>query len=167
MFPIQGSNPGLQHCRRIHLSHQGNPKILEWVAYPFSRGTAWPKSLIRVSCIAGGFFTSWATREVCLTPTSYHPRCKWKNWKYKILEKNKWTNPHDSGFRNGFLNMTPKAQATVEKTGTLGLHWMCNAMQHRAMSEQNTHLQITHLVRFLNPEYIKNSHNSKHEGQTI
>ena len=31
IFPIQGSNPGLLHCRHIlyHLSHQGNPKILE------------------------------------------------------------------------------------------------------------------------------------------
>ena len=54
VFPIQGSNPGLPHCRRIlyHLSHQGSPRILEWAAYPFSRD--W----IRVSCIAGGFFTN-------------------------------------------------------------------------------------------------------------
>ena len=29
-FPIQGSNPGLLHCRQIlyHLSHQGSPNIL-------------------------------------------------------------------------------------------------------------------------------------------
>ena len=38
--PAQGLNPGLRHCRRIlyRLSHQGNPRILEWVANPFSRG---------------------------------------------------------------------------------------------------------------------------------
>ena len=38
IFPIQGSNPGLLHCRRIlyQLSHQGSPRILEWVAYPFT-----------------------------------------------------------------------------------------------------------------------------------
>ena len=31
IFPTQGSNPGLQHCRRIlyKLSHQGSPRILE------------------------------------------------------------------------------------------------------------------------------------------
>ena len=36
IFPIQGSNPGLPHCRRIlyHLSHQRSLKILEWVAIP-------------------------------------------------------------------------------------------------------------------------------------
>ena len=40
IFPTQGLNPGLPHCRQIlyHLSHQGSPRILEWVAYPFSRG---------------------------------------------------------------------------------------------------------------------------------
>ena len=34
-LPTQGSNPGLLHCRQIlyHLSHQGSPRILEWVAY--------------------------------------------------------------------------------------------------------------------------------------
>ena len=44
IFPIQGSNPGLPHCRQIlyHLSHQGNPWILEWVTYPFSRGLSDP-----------------------------------------------------------------------------------------------------------------------------
>ena len=37
--------------------------ILEWVAMPSSRGSSWPRDRARVSCIAGGFFTSWATRE--------------------------------------------------------------------------------------------------------
>ena len=39
-FPTQGSNPGLPHCRRIiyQLSHEESPRILEWAAYPLSRG---------------------------------------------------------------------------------------------------------------------------------
>ena len=51
-FPTQALNPGLQHCKWIlyHLSHQGSPRILEWVAYPFSRGPSWPRSQTRVSC---------------------------------------------------------------------------------------------------------------------
>ena len=66
IFPTQGSNPCLVHCRWIlyHLSYQGSPRILEWVAYPFSSGSSWPKSQTGVSCIAGSFFTSWVTREV-------------------------------------------------------------------------------------------------------
>ena len=65
ILPTQGSNPGLLHCRHIlHcLSHKGSPRILEWVAYPFSRGSSWPRNRTRVSCIAGGFFTNWAIRE--------------------------------------------------------------------------------------------------------
>ena len=60
IFPTQGSNPGFPHCRWIlyHLSHQGSPRIPEWVVYPFSRGNSWPRNQIRVSCIAGRFLTS-------------------------------------------------------------------------------------------------------------
>ena len=38
-------------------------KILEWVAFPFSRGSSQPRDQTQVSRIAGGFFTSWAWRE--------------------------------------------------------------------------------------------------------
>ena len=37
--------------------------ILEWVAFPFSRGFSQPRDWTQVSRIAGGFFTSWAIRE--------------------------------------------------------------------------------------------------------
>ena len=65
IFLTQWSNPGLPHCRQIlyHLSHQRSPGILEWVAYLFSRGSYRPRNQTRVSCIAGGFFTSWALWE--------------------------------------------------------------------------------------------------------
>ena len=65
IFPTQGSNPGLLHCRWIlyQLSHKESPRILEWVAYPFSSGSSWPRNWTAVSCIAGGFFTNWAMRE--------------------------------------------------------------------------------------------------------
>ena len=38
IFSSQGSNPDLLHCRQIlyQVSHKGRPRILEWVAYPFS-----------------------------------------------------------------------------------------------------------------------------------
>ena len=38
-------------------------KILEWVAFPFSRGSSQPRDRTQVSHIAGRFFTSWAPRE--------------------------------------------------------------------------------------------------------
>ena len=65
IFPTQGSNLGLPHCRWIlyQLSHQGSPRILEWVAYPFSRESSQLRNQTWVSWIIGKFFTSWATRE--------------------------------------------------------------------------------------------------------
>ena len=52
-------------CDPIDYSVHGIPqaRILEWVDFPFSRGSSWPRDQIRVSCFAGGFFTSWALRE--------------------------------------------------------------------------------------------------------
>ena len=60
-FPTQGLNPGLLNCKWIlySLNHQESLKILEWIVYPFSRGSSQPRNRTRVSCIAGGFFTSW------------------------------------------------------------------------------------------------------------
>ena len=68
IFPTQGLNPGLPHCRRIlnQLSHQGSPGILEWVGYPFSSGSSWPRTWTGVSGIAGGFFTNWAIKEALI-----------------------------------------------------------------------------------------------------
>ena len=39
-------------------------RIVEWVAFPFSRVSAQPRGRTQVSLTAGRFFTSWATREV-------------------------------------------------------------------------------------------------------
>ena len=38
-------------------------RILEWVAFSFSRGSSQPRDWTQVSHIAGRVFTSWATRE--------------------------------------------------------------------------------------------------------
>ena len=38
-------------------------RILEWVAFPFSRGSSQPRAQTQVSCTAGRFFTSLATKE--------------------------------------------------------------------------------------------------------
>ena len=65
IFPTQGLNPGLPHCRWLlyQLSHKGSPKILEWVAFSFFRGSSQPRNWIGASCIVGRFFTNWPIRE--------------------------------------------------------------------------------------------------------
>ena len=58
IFPTQGLNPGLPHFRQLlyQLNHRGSPRILEWVAHPFSNVSFWPRIWTRVSYIAGKFF---------------------------------------------------------------------------------------------------------------
>ena len=82
IFPTQGSNPGLPHHRQIlyQLSHQRSPRILEWVAFPFSSGSSWPRNQTGVSCIAGEFLTYWATSEAFFIAEEYFVA-----WLYHIL----------------------------------------------------------------------------------
>ena len=65
IIPTQELNPGLRHCRQIlyQLSHQRSPRILEWVAIPFSSRSSQPRDRTGVSWIAGTFFPNWAIRE--------------------------------------------------------------------------------------------------------
>ena len=70
IFPTQGLNPGLSHCRRIlyQQSHKGSPRTLECVAYPFSSGSSGPRNRTGVSFIAGGSFTNWAIIDWMVIP---------------------------------------------------------------------------------------------------
>ena len=49
-------------------------RILQWVAILFSRGASQPKDWNCISCIAGGFFTIWATREAWELPRTVDSR---------------------------------------------------------------------------------------------
>ena len=46
-------------------------RVLEWVAIPFSRGSSKPRYQTWVSCIAGRFFTDWATGEAPVSNYTY------------------------------------------------------------------------------------------------
>ena len=83
-------------------------RVLEWVAFPFSRGSSQPRDWTQVSCIVGRFFTSWTTREA-LSPEGPQTVSKW--WKKRsTLEKNHKTklsslwhiSQPDSGKGRGF-----------------------------------------------------------------
>ena len=81
-FTVSSQAMDWTHCRWIiyQLSNQGSPRLLEWVAYPFSTRSSKPRNRTRVSCIASGFFTSWATKEAphptqppfCKDPLFFH-----------------------------------------------------------------------------------------------
>ena len=51
-------------------------RIVQWVAFPFSRGSSQPRDWTQVSLTAVGFFTIWATREASwLNTLSKGPAC--------------------------------------------------------------------------------------------
>ena len=58
--PVNYTVPGILQAR-----------ILEWVAFPFSRASSLPRDRTQVSKIAGGFFTSWATKEAIMYSRNY------------------------------------------------------------------------------------------------
>ena len=64
--PMDRSSPGSS----VHGILQ--VRILKWAAYTFSRGSSLPRKQTEVSCIAGRFFTSWASREALYTHTHTH-----------------------------------------------------------------------------------------------
>ena len=76
-------------------------RILEWVAISFPRGSSWPRDWTHVSCIAGRFFTVWATGKV---PQSYTKKVSWSMWNPRfdslyfslisMVEKREWV--HDT-----------------------------------------------------------------------
>ena len=68
LWPMDCSPPGFS----IHGILQ--VEILEWVAISISRGSSWPRDQTQVSCLAGRFFTIWATKEassLCLAISNW------------------------------------------------------------------------------------------------
>ena len=75
-------------CRLPDSSIHGilQARIVEWVAIPFSKGSSRPRNLTQVSCIAGRFFTVWATREAIYVYTYHY--ISWLGESYKIKKQN-------------------------------------------------------------------------------
>ena len=63
---VKAAQPCPTLCNPMNYTFHGilQARILEWVAFPFSRGSSQPRDWIQVSRIAGWFFTSWTTRDV-------------------------------------------------------------------------------------------------------
>ena len=80
--PMDHSPPGSS----VHWILQA--RMLEWVAYPFSRGTSRPRNQTGVSCIADEFFTSWVTQEAWHKVVSKEQH--WRPWKGEL----DWTTCH-------------------------------------------------------------------------
>ena len=70
LFPLKVKGKVAQSCDPIVILCDPIPvhgilqaRTLEWVAFPFSRGSSQPRNQTGVSCIAGGFFTNRTIKE--------------------------------------------------------------------------------------------------------
>ena len=79
-YPVDYCPPGSS----VHGIFQA--RVLEWVAISFTRGSSPPRDWTWVSCMAGRFFTNWATRKAQKIEYNYtfkkkkkkeYPRTKW------------------------------------------------------------------------------------------
>ena len=91
-------------------------RILEWVASPLSRGSSQARDQTQVSRIAGGLFTSWATRQPlkvsrCLTSTRVAV------WVRTIDD----SGVGDTGFRN-LMEMSSRGLPSGVRAGRSGAH---------------------------------------------
>ena len=75
--PTECSLPGSS----VHVILQA--RILEWAAIPFFRGSSWLRDWTPVSCIAGRFFTVWATREA-------HTSLRTGGWEEPVVVPSLW-----------------------------------------------------------------------------
>ena len=91
-------------------------RILEWVAFPFSRGSSKPRDWTQVSRIASGFFPSSVTKEA-----HYIPRC---------IKLNIWNIEICGGNMNGpvyfyiFLGLLNKLHETQHSSVFYSLDWV-------------------------------------------
>ena len=86
--------------------------VLEWVTFPFSRGSSLPRDQTQVSYIAGGFCTSWATKSFKILEEMLLKFIQRKC----ILEAQGWTLNavlHPSGFQHLIPSDLKCCQPTV------------------------------------------------------
>ena len=57
-------------------------RILEWVAFPFSRGSSQPRDQTQISCTAGGLFMWLKSKALIYTHIHTHTQSSQSQWFY-------------------------------------------------------------------------------------
>ena len=99
-------------------------RILEWVARLSSRGSSQLRNGTGVSCFAGGFFTSWATRQAPVTAYAY---ALWKFLEFKTYGK-------------------PVLEPYSQNTGSIGLVFNNFPFYSALIHQEQNAMAATHLL---------------------
>ena len=129
-YPTLGIEPRSPTLQADSLPAEPQGEAQEyWVAYPFSRGSSWPRNWTGVSCITGGFVTNWAMREARACSAIIYL----KNWdlrKWEAATAVTQTIPppsHTYHLLDGSTTNPPRENPFI-------IHELCNHKVHKALS---------------------------------
>ena len=139
-------------------------RILEWVAFPFSRGSSQPRDWTQVSCIAGRFFTAIVTIKIYHIPWLHIPKClPLYLWPHGVLGRSAWI---DSG--RDYIYVTEREKREPGKVVQCTLV-IIPPTKHMPWKEENMSLFfsqfgsvpiISHLEMLCVIQYIVHSNNN-------
>ena len=104
-------------------------RIMEWVAFPFSRGSSQPRDWTQVSHIAGRFFTHWATREAkAMWEIENCEGCLWRHHLAKLSNHPEFRAPSCGEIQNSCLSRTDTCSENAifgkpHHPGFISWHW--------------------------------------------
>ena len=113
----------LTHCDPMDCSPPGSSvhenfqaRILEWVAFPFSRGSSQPRDQIWVSPMAGGFFTVWATSKDVQSLGRKDIRWTWNTlWGQRLGNAWKTIEPYQKDIEANWISYNEQIQNNLSK----------------------------------------------------
>ena len=130
--PMDCSPPGSS----VHRILQA--RILEWVAIPFSRGSSRPRNWIGVSCIAGRYFTVWATRNHHELLVIEAEQWLWGTWLYIFFA----LLCNNGKFPSEDLKITTSASSMISsEVGTISPSWPCSGQLSSITEQMNGSLR--------------------------
>ena len=121
--------------------------ILEWVSMPSSRGSSQPRDQTQVSCIAGKFFTVWATTETYIgSQILYHRGSRWLSGKESACSAGDTSSVPGSGRSCGGGHGNPLQYSCLENPMDRGGWWTTD---HRVTKSQTPLKQLSMHARTL------------------
>ena len=125
-------------------------RILEWVVMTSSKGSSQPRDRIQVSHIAGGFFTSWATREAQATDWGCYffkiwglIVCFWKK-KQRVRKSEPWRSNgrEKSGSYNPKMGTNSESYSELFYTACVPFLFNCKQSEVRVCTGFVTHIEL-------------------------
>ena len=150
-------------------------RILEWIVFPFSRESSWSRDQIWVSCIAGGFFTVWATKEAHIPIRKI--KIKSDNTKNFAVTLENWQflkRKHTSAYQltiqpsNDYLSFAPekwKLTSTHRHEHSYSKQFICSIYKKNGNNKKSLNRWLVKLV-YLHHGCYSAVESNKHQKRT-